>query len=351
MFYRTLGKTGMEVSAIGMGMEHFHPAPENIAPALHRAMDLGINYVDLMIWAPQVKDAFSAALKGRRDKVILANHLGAAVTKDKYRRTRDVAECEEVFHDWLRRMGTDFVDVLLITYLDAPRDYTQVVEGGVMELAQRLKREGKARAIGLSGHHPSTTMRAIRDGYMDVVMQPVHVANSNDRERDEMLALCAEQGIGVVAMKPFAGGDMLKYNAAATPAKCLHYTLSQPGVSVALMGVKNVEELETNIAYLTATDAEKDYSEAAVVCQGWQAGNCTYCNHCQPCPAEIDIASVLRLLFTAEIQGGFPDLKADYASLPVLASDCTECGLCEERCPFGVQVIAKMQKAVELLES
>lgn len=351
MFYRTLGKTGMEVSGIGMGMEHFHAAPENIAPALHRAMEVGINYIDLMIWSAHVKDAFAAALKGLRDKVILANHLGAAVTKDKYRRTRDVAECEEVFHDWLRRMGTDYVDVLHITYLDGPKDYRQVVEGGVMELAHRLKREGKARAVGLSGHNPGTAMRAIRDGYLDVLMQPIHVANSNDRERDEMLALCVQQGIGMVAMKPFAGGDMLKYNEAATPAKCLHYTLSQPGVSVALMGVKNVGELDANLAYLTATEEEKDYTQATLVCQEWQAGKCTYCNHCQPCPAEIDIASVMRLVFMAELIGVYPDLKDDYAALAVPASDCTECGLCEERCPFGIQVIAKMQKAVELLQA
>lgn len=351
MFYRTLGKMGMEASAIGMGMEHFHSAPENIAPALHRAMEVGINYIDLMIWSAHVKDAFAAAMKGRRDRLILANHLGAAVSNDKYRRTRDVAECDAVFHDWLRRMGTDYVDVLLITYVGGPNDYRQVVEGGVMELALRLKREGKTRAIGLSCHNPGTIMQAVADGHMEVVMHPIHVANSNDQERDKMLALCKDKGVGVVAMKPFAGGDMLQYNQAATPAKCLHYTLSQPGVSVACMGVKNVQELDANLAYLTATDAEKDYSEAAVVCQEWQAGKCTYCNHCQPCPAEIDIASVMRLVFLAELMGVWPDLKNDYAALSIPASACTECGLCEERCPFGIQVMAKIQKAVELLEA
>jgi len=59
----------------------------------------------------------------------------------------------------------------------------------------------------------------------------------------------------------------------------------------------------------------------------------------------------MRLVFLAELIGVWPDLKADYRALPILASACTECGLCEERCPFGIQVIAKMQKAVELLEA
>jgi len=349
---RKLGRTGMVVSAIGLGMEHFHPAPENIAPALHRAIDLGINYVDLMIWTPHDKDAFGAALKGCRDKVLLANHLGAAETKGMYRRSRDVAECEALFHDWLRRMGTDYVDVLLITYLDAPKDYRQVLEPcGVMELALRLKREGKARAIGLSGHDPKTAMRAIHDGYMDVVMHPVHIANAHDQERAQLSELCARAGVGLVAMKPFAGGELLQGDRPVTPARCLHYALSQPGISVALMGAKNVEELQTNLAYLTATDEEKDFAAALREFQKGLEGACTSCNHCQPCPSEIDIATVMRILATADRAGVFSDLREDYAALPAPASDCTECGLCEERCPFGVEVIAKMQKAVKLFEA
>ena len=59
----------------------------------------------------------------------------------------------------------------------------------------------------------------------------------------------------------------------------------------------------------------------------------------------------MRLMFMAELIGVYPDLKDDYAALSVPASDCTECGLCEERCPFGIQVIEKMQKAVELLQA
>ena len=174
MEYNKLGTTGLKVSIIGLGMEHFHRVPGKIAPVLHRAIDAGINYVDLMIWSTPVKNAFAAALKGRRQEVLLAAHLGVAETKDMYRRSRDVQECEDLFYDWLGRLETEHVDVLLITYLDSLKEYREVVKpGGVLELALRLKQEGKARCLGLSGHNPKTAAKAVESGHLDVVMHPV----------------------------------------------------------------------------------------------------------------------------------------------------------------------------------
>jgi predicted aldo/keto reductase-like oxidoreductase len=76
MKYNKLGRTGLDVSIIGLGMEHL-TSPEKIAPVVHRAIDQGINYIDLMIWSSELKDALGVALKGRRDNGILADHLQA----------------------------------------------------------------------------------------------------------------------------------------------------------------------------------------------------------------------------------------------------------------------------------
>jgi len=350
MEYRKLGRTGLDVSAIGLGMEHLVPLPENIEPVVLTAIDRGINYFDLMIWRPQVMSVFGAALKGRRDKVLLAGHLSAAETKGQYRKTRDVKECEELFHDLLSRICTDHVDVLHLSNVDTAKDYKQIVSpGGILELALGLKREGKARFISLSGHTPKIALRAVKSGRLNVLMHPIGIAE-DATAKAELLHTCANLGIGLVAMKPFAGGEIFQREKPISPVKCISYSLSQPGVSMALMGVKSVEELEANLAFLDATDEEKDFASVIGDFQQGLEGTCVYCNHCLPCPSEIDIASIIRLLVTT--QYGVTDrLRADYDALPAKASDCIECGECMERCPFGVDVISKMREVVELFES
>ena len=349
MRYKKLGRTGLDVSIIGLGMEHLVPLPENIEPVVHRAIDRGINYIDLMIWRPQVMSVFGAALKGRRDKVLLAGHLSTAETKGQYRKTRDVQECEELFHDVLSRLRTDHVDVLHLSNVDTAKDYKQIVSpGGILELALGLKQEGKVRCISLSGHTPKIALRAVKSGPLDVLMHPVGIAE-DAAAKAELLHTCANLGIALVAMKPFAGGEIFQREKPISPVKCISYSLSQPGVSTALMGVKSVEELEANLAFLDATDEEKDFVSVIGDFQQGLEGTCVYCNHCLPCPSEIDIASIIRLLVAAQYAIS-DQLRADYDVLPVKASDCIECGECMERCPFGVDVIVRMEQAVELFE-
>ena len=81
------------------------------------------------------------------------------------------------------------------------------------------------------------------------------------------------------------------------------------------------------------------------------AGHCVRCNHCLPCPADIDIGQTILCVGFAQWEGVTDMLRGWYEALPAKASVCIECGVCEERCPFGVEVIAKMQQAVELYES
>ena len=350
MEYRKLGRTGLNVSVIGLGLEHLVPLPENIGPVVRRAIDRGINYIDMMIWLPEVISIFGAALKGQRDRVLLAGHLSTAQTKGQYRRTRDAEECEALFHDLLARLHTDHVDVLHLSNVDEKGDYKQIVApGGVLELALRLKQEGKARFLSLSGHTPAIALEAVKSGRLDVLMHPINIAEGAAPGKKELLHTCANLGVGLAAMKPFAGGEIFQREKPISPVQCINYTLSQPGISTAVTGVKNVEELEAALSFLDATDEEKDYSAVIGDFQQGLEGTCTYCNHCLPCSSEIDIASINRLLVTA--QYGITDqIQADYDALPAKASDCIECGDCMELCPFGVDLIARMQKAAEVFE-
>lgn len=349
MHYTTLGRTGLKVGVLGLGMEHL--TPENIGPVVGRAVERGMNYIDIMIWVNERKDAFGKAIKGKRDKLVLAGHLSVGDQNGQYRKTRNIAECTELFHDQLRRLSTDYVDVLHLSYVDSEEEYKEAIgPGGILELALRLKKEGKARFLATSGHEPLTSLKLIETGVIDVVMQPVNLGCAGWPELAEMCHACARQGVAVVVMKAFRGGEYMTREKPLSPVVCLSYALAQPGVATVAMGVKTVAELDANLRYLTASDAEKDFAAAVAEVKHDMKGVCVYCNHCLPCESQLNIPEIIRLLTMAQ-KGMTPEIKAAYAALPVKAGDCFGCALCLDRCPFGVDIPGKMQEAAELFGS
>jgi predicted aldo/keto reductase-like oxidoreductase len=121
------------------------------------------------------------------------------------------------------------------------------------------------------------------------------------------------------------------------------------GVSLALPGVKNEAELAAALQVFDTAETERDYSGILADFGRYEEGVCVYCNHCLPCPAFIDIGAVNRLLDAAEC-GMSKGLQMAYDALPGRASDCTECGACVKRCPFQVDVVAKIRQTASLFE-
>jgi predicted aldo/keto reductase-like oxidoreductase len=105
------------------------------------------------------------------------------------------------------------------------------------------------------------------------------------------------------------------------------------------------------LRYFELTNKEKDYSGILSHMRNDFKGNCVYCSHCQPCPAEIDIAYVHKYLDIARLDKAAipPSIKSHYKSFRKKGKDCTQCGHCESRCPFGVNIIKNMEEAEGLL--
>jgi predicted aldo/keto reductase-like oxidoreductase len=373
---RKLGRTGLQVGVIGLGTEHLHKKPrKTVVSVIHEAIDRGMNYFDLVFSFSEYRDNLGAALKGRRDKVIVAGHIGCAETDGRFRKTRFVRECDILFHDLLRRLDTDYIDVLVLQFVDKEEDYEEIMKPrGLMELARRLQNEGKARAIGLSGHKIPVALKTVRSSEIDVLMFPLNLAWDVVPGREEILQACAEEAVGLVAMKVFAGGRIFQKREGqhVTPVQCLQYALSQTGVSTVVPGVKSISELKEVLHFLEATKEEKDFGPVIRDFQEDLNANCVYCNHCLPCPVGIDIGRTIQKLDKA-LASSSDGLKDDYETRKKKrsfyfpgrirtavgshkhhssqSSACTECGVCTERCPFDVDVISKMKQAAELLET
>jgi len=354
MEYRKLGRTGLSVSAIGLGTEYLNGRPQDeVVAVVHEAIDRGVNYFDVLFAGADYRDNLGAAFAGRRDRVLITGHIGCAETDGQYRKTRDIAECEELFADLLARLHTDHVDVLMIQFCDEEEDLRAIMApGGMLELARRLRGEGKARAIGLSGHSVPVALQAVQSGAFDVLMFPVNIPSHGEPGREELYETCLRRNVGLVAMKPFAGGELLQRKEAptVTPVQCLAYTLSRLGLATTVPGVKSLDELRAALAYLEACTEEKDFTPLLTALNRGTEGHCTYCNHCLPCPASIDIGETQRLLDSAGY-GLTDELRAAYRALPAPAGDCLECGNCEERCPFHVAIIERLREAAHLFAS
>lgn len=381
MKYRPLGSTGLQVSEVGLGGEYLEREnAETVCAVVDEAMKQGINILDIFMSEPNVRTNLGAALKGRREKMILQGHIGSAWKGGQYCRTRDLDDSKRFFEDFLTRLDTDYVDIGMIHFVDTQSGYEELLRSGQLEYAQELKAQGIIKHIGLSSHEPSAARRAVEDGWVEVLMFSVNpvfdlapegteltsllgpdgpkgvVLSSMDPAREALYRLCEARGVGITTMKTYAAGTLLRaesspFGAALTPIQCIHYALTRPAVASTLIGCRSVEQVRQAVAYETAGEAAKDYASvlSSVSLYAGAQGRCMYCNHCLPCPVHLDVAQVNKLLDLALAGDEVPPtVRAHYAALDHHAAECLACGACESRCPFHVPVSDRMAKAAAL---
>lgn len=381
MKYRALGSSGLSVSEIGLGCEHLEgQSTELVRAVVDEALALGVNILDVFMSEPKVRSYLGAALRGRRDKVILQGHIGASWQDGQYVRTRDLNASKAAFEDFLTRLETDYVDIGMLHFVDTAEDFDALRKSGLVEYALDLKARGVIRAVGLSSHEPLAARRAVEAGFVDVLMFSINPAfdlvpegvsiegllapetfqsgglQSADPAREQLYRLCEAKGVGITVMKALGAGTLLHaesspFGVALSPAQCIHYAMNRPAVASVLVGCRTAEEVRAAAAYENASDEERDYAAALAQAKLYAdaAGRCMYCNHCHPCPSRIDVAAVNKYLDLALVADGVPGtVKAHYEGLSAHGSDCIGCGDCEARCPFHVRVIERMEKAAEI---
>ena len=366
MVYRTLGRTGIRVSAIALGCEGFgRKTKEQVREEFTWAIKRGVNFLDLYSSNPELRENIGYALKGRRNKFVIQGHIGSAWKDGQYYRTRDVEAAKDSFEKQLKALNTNYIDVGMIHYVDEQEDFDEIFGGPFIEYVKQLRKKRSIRSVGLSTHNPSIAMQAAQSGLVDVLMfslNPSYDFVFEDGkikgiapEREALYEYCEKEGIAIDVMKVFGGGNLLKDESspigkAFTPVQCLEYVLTRPAVAAAMCGVYSLEQLESDLTWCTATPEEKDFVTllADVTSSDWK-GHCTYCTHCAPCTVGINIADVNKYLNLAKSQGEVPETVQDhYNLLAHHGSECIECGKCEGRCPFEVPIIANMREAAKV---
>lgn len=379
MQYRSLGRSGLKISEISLGCEGLVGKSADFVQEMVDLMEAyGASGIDLYSPNPQMRSALGEALKGRREKFVLQAHLSTIWQDGQYKRTRKMDEVKLSFEDQLTRLKTDYVEIGMIHYVDSLTDLEEICQGEILAYALDLKKKGVIKALGLSSHNPKVALKIVKSGLLDVLLFSINPcydlqpANEDveqlwnrekyqgklvnlDPDRQELYETCQSLGVGITVMKAFGGGDLLHASrslaeVALTPIQCLAYALDRPGVAAVCVGAHSLDEFRECLRYSEATSSEKDYAKALATFPriSWK-GHCMYCGHCAPCPAGLDVAMITKLLHLGLTQASLPEtVREHYQALEHKASECLQCGECEERCPFEVKAQENMTKAYEL---
>ncbi len=249
MVYRTLGRTGAEVSLIGLGGFHIGKQADESESLriIHAAIERGVTFLD-NCWdynEGRSEERMGKALAdGRRDKVFLMTKIDG----------RTKAAAARQIDESLARLKTDRVDLMQFHEVIRLEDPDRIFgEGGAYEAMREAKAAGKLRFIGFTGHkdplvHARMIEVAARHGVVfDAVQMPINVMDAHFRSfARNVLPLLLRDGSGVLAMKTFGDHAILDHvtqSKASTPVELLHYSMSQP-VSVVITGIDSLPILD-----------------------------------------------------------------------------------------------------------
>jgi hypothetical protein len=358
--YRTIGKTGLKVTAVGFGC-----MVTSDASVIERASDIGINYFDTARGYQHGNNErmVGAALKKKRKDLVLSSKSGAR-TKDALLNDLDTS---------LRELGTDFLD---IWYLHG-RDKTSDVSDELFEAQQTAKEQGKIRFAGLSTHNAKDMIPfLVKKGVLDVVLTTYNFTMNENM--DALIEQAHNAGIGVVAMKVMAGGFRRSWQPPpppppgsgagrpplppppAPPAQlkrqgamlaALKWVLRNPKVDATIPSMTDMDQLEENLKAMAEPYTQVE--EKLLAQQLEQIGPlyCRMCGHCEgTCGKGLPVADMLRYLTYAEGYGQFSLGREHFVALPaeVTSVRCQDCASCTVTCPFGVKVASRLARAQEL---
>jgi len=365
---RRLGRTGLQVSVVGFGgIPIIALSRDKARKVVRYAYERGINYFDTARAYGDSEEKIGAALKDIRDQVIIATKT--------HQRTKEAA-ARAGLKQSLRNLQTSRIDIVQLHGIDNEELLEKAIGAeGALKALEEAKAEGKIDYIGISGHNPYVLIKAIKTGKFDTVLVPLNVLDR--RANEQLIPLADELGVAVIIMKAMGGcGSPLQYpqwgarflgkpevdwpdpseffthfgkDGVERAERSLRFVLAHD-IDTVIPGLRSMEEVDyvAKVAenYKALTDQEKiAYKFGELPPQPF----CRECKLCMPCPDGVEIPTILRW----DIYYSFYNIKKwtreQYPKLRTRVNNCTECGNCEEKCPYHLPVINMLKEAEKKL--
>ncbi len=309
----------IRISRTGFGALPIQRIPEAESSAiLRRAFEAGVTFYDTARVYSDSEHKLGAALSDVRDRIVIASKAMA----------KDGAGYKNNLADSLTQLGTDYIDIY--QFHNPPSVPVPGGADGLYDAALMAKAQGKIRAIGISQHSLERAFEAVLSGLYDTLQYPFnHLATEREVE---LVRLCAEKGVGFIAMKALSGGLV-------TDARLPFAYLRQFENVAPIWGVQRMAELLQILEldrHPPALDAElsalieADRRELA-------GAFCRSCGYCLPCPAGIPIHNANRMKQLLARSPSANWLTPEWREGMEKIEQCTKCGLCEKRCPYGLK--------------
>jgi predicted aldo/keto reductase-like oxidoreductase len=341
--YRTLGRTGLKVTTVGMGcMITSDPS------VITRAADLGINYFDTARGYSHGNNErmVAAALGARRKQVVIATKSGA----------RSKEELQKNLEESLRELNTDYIDIWLLHGKNSVAE----VSDDLIEVQQLAKKQGKVRFTGVSTHNGQLELLPwmAKKGLFDVVLAAYNF--TMDVDMAKAIDAAAQAGLGVVAMKVMAGGprrlkpgdpNYKRLTQEGAMLAALKWVIKKPSIATTIPSITDMDQLDENLKAMSNPLSASDEKLLTAHLDAIRPLYCRMCGQCDGhCQKGLPVADVLRYLTYADGYGQFAlgrerflELSAEHKT--VRCGDCTHCTV---NCPHGVRVSDRMARAQEL---
>ncbi len=361
---RRLGRTDLQVSTVGFGGIPIIALSRDEAQRVVRcAYQRGINYFDTARAYGDSEEKIGAALKNVRDNVIIATKT--------HQRTKEKA-ARAGLKQSLRNLQTDRIDLVQLHGIDSEKTLEKAMSSdGSLAALEEAKEEGKVDFIGISGHNPYVLEKAIRTDRFDTVLVPLNVLDR--RATESLISLAKESDVGIIIMKALGGcGAPLQYpqwgarflgqpeqdwpdsseflphfgqQGSDRAQRSLRFVLAHD-VDTVIPGLRSPQQVE--YAVKAAEDFEgltpeekRDHRFGELPSEPF----CRECNLCIPCPDGVEITKILRWDTYYTFYNIRKWTREQYPKLRTRVNSCTECGQCEEKCPYELPVIQMLKKA------
>ncbi|MCX8118997.1 MAG: aldo/keto reductase [Desulfobacterota bacterium] len=348
--YRTLGKTGLKLPVINMGVMN-SDNPQLIRAALDSGMvmlDTAHGYM-----GGRNEETIGQVIKDRpRDSFVIATKVSLPQDRSTglYTEGATTKEFLRKLDLSLKRLGVDHVEIL---YHHNVSRRESVIYEPVLNGLEKAKKDGKIRFAGISTHsnEPEVMQAAVESKCYEVIQTAYNYHQRHYKEVRLAIAKAAEAGLGIVTMKAIRGGFRL-LPSAKNPAASLKWVLQDPNVHTVIPGFTTFEELEVDLAVmedLRLTEEEKRalQKEAALpshYCQG--------CRRCSgTCPEHLPIPDLMRAYMYTYDYRNVERAREVVASLDLPDKVCEDCSVCQVRCASNFNVSKKIREVVRLRDA